>query len=264
MSIELIQLCVDDGNDIYQMLQEIPLDENGYVNPINGKTFAEYKEWLIRDNNLANSKEIIDGWKVPSSTYWLTILEQSAPKLCADRIDYTLRDMYHYGFISKGEINRFLKCLDVIEGEVIIKSIEISEWFVDVYYKEVIGFFMHPLNVYAYDRLSKSLKLALDLNEITLDDLLKEDKYVFGLLKNSNSVEVLDLVNSINREVNLIENKEEYDIFQKSKLRLIDPTIFIDGQKCKTSEISCVVKTLNEKAIKKFEEGLFIKIEDKL
>ncbi|MEH6979544.1 HD domain-containing protein, partial [Bacillus pseudomycoides] len=29
-----------------------------------------------------------------------TLLEQSAPDLCADRVDYTLRDMYEYGYIS--------------------------------------------------------------------------------------------------------------------------------------------------------------------
>ncbi|MGL5329866.1 MAG: HD domain-containing protein, partial [Peptostreptococcaceae bacterium] len=40
-----------------------------------------------------------------------TILEKSAPKLCADRIDYTLRDMYHYGFIEDEEVKCFLSNL---------------------------------------------------------------------------------------------------------------------------------------------------------
>jgi predicted acetyltransferase len=41
------------------------------MNSVNGMTFDAYKEWLIRDDNLSKSNEIIDGWKVPSSTYWL-------------------------------------------------------------------------------------------------------------------------------------------------------------------------------------------------
>ncbi|MDV4150732.1 HD domain-containing protein [Clostridium sp. AL.422] len=189
-----------------------------------------------------------------------TILEKKAPKLCADRIDYTLRDMYHYGFISKDEIKLFLRNLSVIENEIVINSVEISEWFVDVYYKEVIGFFMNPLNVYAYDRLSKALEIAVNLHEITLDDLLKEDDYVYGLLRNSSSEEVINLINSINDKVKLIEDKENYNIFQKSKARLIDPTINIEGKCCKASEKSSIVKKLNQKALKKFEEGVFIKI----
>lgn len=36
-----------------------------------------------------------------------TLLEQPVPKLCADRIDCTLRDMYQYGNISIEEIKDF-------------------------------------------------------------------------------------------------------------------------------------------------------------
>jgi len=73
MHIELVPLRVVDGYDIYQMLQEIPQNENGYTNNVNGMTFDAFKEWLITDNSLSQSKELIDGWKVPSSTYWLYI-----------------------------------------------------------------------------------------------------------------------------------------------------------------------------------------------
>ena len=37
-----------------------------------------------------------------------TLLERSAPELCADRVDYTLRDMYTYGYISLEEAQDFL------------------------------------------------------------------------------------------------------------------------------------------------------------
>ena len=71
--IELVQLSDEDGDDIYQMLQEIPQDENGFLNSVNGMSFTEYKEWLIRSNRLSKLNEIIDGLKVPSSTYWLYV-----------------------------------------------------------------------------------------------------------------------------------------------------------------------------------------------
>ncbi|WP_195987612.1 HD domain-containing protein [Clostridium sp. D53t1_180928_C8] len=189
-----------------------------------------------------------------------TILEKSAPKLCADRIDYTLRDMYHYGYITKEEIDKFLKSLEVIDGEIVINSIEAAEWFVKTYYKEVIGFFMNPLNVYAYDKLSKAIKLSLDLNEIILDDLMKEDKYVYKLLEQSKSEEVHKLVSSLNYDVKLVESKLDYDIYQKQKLRIIDPTIKIGDSLCKISDRSNVAKSLTAEALQKANEGIFIKI----
>lgn len=45
MNYLLKKLSVDDGNDIYNMLQNIPNAENGYVNKLNVATFNEYKSW---------------------------------------------------------------------------------------------------------------------------------------------------------------------------------------------------------------------------
>ena len=69
--IELRKLSVDDGMDVYVMLQEIPKEENGLMNNANGLSFEEYKDWLKR--KYADSEQIglKDGWKVPSTTYWL-------------------------------------------------------------------------------------------------------------------------------------------------------------------------------------------------
>ena len=45
--VELRKLSPDDGNDIYELLQLIPKDENGLINKANGLSFEEYKQWLI-------------------------------------------------------------------------------------------------------------------------------------------------------------------------------------------------------------------------
>lgn len=45
--LELKKLSIHDGRDIYEMLQEIPGEENGLLNKANGLTFEEYKEWLV-------------------------------------------------------------------------------------------------------------------------------------------------------------------------------------------------------------------------
>ena len=38
-----------------------------------------------------------------------SLLEQSAPALCADRIDYTLRDRYFYGNLALEDIQKFYR-----------------------------------------------------------------------------------------------------------------------------------------------------------
>ncbi|GIP34651.1 hypothetical protein J2TS4_38610 [Paenibacillus sp. J2TS4] len=116
----------------------------------------DYKKILLNDSK----------WK---------LLEQPAPELCADRVDYTLRDMYHYGSITLEEVINFIDNIIIIDGTMYLKNIETAEWFVKTYYKEVIDFFMNPLNVYGYDFLAKTLKLALDKNIINLNTLRGTD-----------------------------------------------------------------------------------------
>jgi predicted acetyltransferase len=72
MNFELKKLTVSDGMDIYEMLQEIPKDENGFINSAKGKSFEEYKEWLIHNDKMSRGVGLED-WQVASSTYWLYV-----------------------------------------------------------------------------------------------------------------------------------------------------------------------------------------------
>ncbi|MGL5379320.1 HD domain-containing protein, partial [Clostridium sp.] len=189
-----------------------------------------------------------------------TILEKSAPDLCADRVDYTLRDMLSCEVTNKKEIDEFLKDITVEDGNIAMKSLEKAEWFVDLYYKEVIGFFMNPLAIYSSHKLSNALRISLENNELKYDDLLKTDDEVLYILKSSNLKEVKELIESINYNVKVIENKDDYDIHIVNKLRTIDPLVIIDDKICRASEKSSFIKELSLSSIEKCKDGAYIKI----
>ncbi len=71
--IELKRLSPSDGIEIYDLLQSIPREENGLQNKVNGMTYEEYKQWLIGKQVESEQEGIVDGWKVPSTTYWLYV-----------------------------------------------------------------------------------------------------------------------------------------------------------------------------------------------
>ena len=71
--ITLKKLSPDDGRDIYDMLQTMPKNENGLINNCYGMTYGEYKEWLVKKQQESEQAGIVDGWKVPSTTYWLYV-----------------------------------------------------------------------------------------------------------------------------------------------------------------------------------------------
>ncbi len=201
-----------------------------------------------------NYKDILD-----DETKW-TILEKDAPKLCADRIDYTLRDMYRYGYTNKSEIDLFTNELYVVNGEIVVKSVDRAKWFLDLYYKEVVDFFMEPMNGYSYNKLSKAIKIAMENNELTMEDILKTDEEVMNILKNSNDNRILKLIDSLNSNVNLRINEEKYDIHIKGKVRLIDPSIYINDKVLALSEVDADIKQINENAMNKIKKGVYIEI----
>ncbi|WP_349727764.1 HD domain-containing protein [Peribacillus frigoritolerans] len=188
------------------------------------------------------------------------LLEQPAPELCADRVDYTLRDMYQYGHITLESVQDFLDHVIIINGRMYLDNIESAEWFVKTYYSEVIDFFMNPLNIYGYDVLAKTLKLALAKNLISLDDLLGTDEGVMSLLSSTEDHEVKNLLKRIHGNVKVIENQLEYDLHRKNKVRLIDPSVIEGTQLLRASSLSERVKKMGIEAYKKASKGIYLKV----
>ncbi|MGG0846882.1 HD domain-containing protein [Peribacillus simplex] len=187
-------------------------------------------------------------------------LEQPAPELCADRVDYTLRDMYQYGHITLESVHDFLNHVIIINGRMYLDNIESAEWFVETYYSEVIDFFMDPLNIYGYDILAKTLKLALANNLISLDDLLGTDEEVMSLLSSTEDHEVQNLLKRIHGNVKLKEDQLDYDIHLKNKVRLIDPSVIQGANLVRASNLSGKVKNMGIKAHKKASKGMYLKV----
>lgn len=188
------------------------------------------------------------------------LLEQPAPELCADRVDYTLRDMYQYGHITLESVHDFLNHVIIINGRMYLDNIESAEWFVETYYSEVIDFFMDPLNIYGYDILVKTLKLALANNLISLDDLLGTDEEVMSLLSSTEDHEVQNLLKRIHGNVKLKEDQLDYDIHLKNKVRLIDPSVIQGANLVRASNLSGKVKNMGIKAYKKASKGMYLKV----
>ena len=189
-----------------------------------------------------------------------TLLERSAPELCADRVDYTLRDMYAYGYISLEEAQNFLDDLIAVNGKMVLQHIEIAEWFTKTYYKEVIDFLMKPINIYGNDMLAKTLKLALHKKVIDADDFLLEDDELIMKLQLCNDPEVEALLRKVHPNVKVKEDRNDYDLYQKNKVRLIDPPLLREGEVVPSSVMSEQIRQMSDIAYEKTVRGMYVKV----
>ncbi|WP_212935993.1 HD domain-containing protein [Bacillus hominis] len=189
-----------------------------------------------------------------------TLLERSAPELCADRVDYTLRDMYTYGYISLEEAQNFLDDLIVVNGKMVLQNIQIAEWFTKTYYKEVIDFFMKPINIYGNDMLAKTLKLALYKKVIHAEDFLLEDDELIVKLQLCNDPEVEALLRKVHPNVKVKEDRNDYNLYQKNKVRLIDPPLLREGEVVPSSVVSEQIRQMSDIAYEKTVRGMYVKV----
>ena len=70
---ELRKLSAGDGMEIYEMLQEIPAEENNMHNSVCGISYESYQDFLAEREKESAEEGLIDGWRVPSTRYWLYV-----------------------------------------------------------------------------------------------------------------------------------------------------------------------------------------------
>lgn len=70
--MKLRKLSIEDGMDVYNLLQTIPAEEHGYYNGAHGLSYEEFKEWLIKMDGYDRGENMPD-WMVPSTEYWAEV-----------------------------------------------------------------------------------------------------------------------------------------------------------------------------------------------
>ncbi|AIY77685.1 TPA: HD domain-containing protein [Bacillus tropicus] len=237
----VIDYVFDNSNESYHEEIFSSVVKNSDIPAILAKYGYNYEDILLDDSK------------------W-TLLERSAPELCADRVDYTLRDMYTYGYIPLEEAHSFLEDIIAVNGKMVLQNIEIAEWFTETYYKEVIDFFMKPMNIYGNDMLAKTLKLAIHKKIIQADDFLLEDDELILKLQQCSDPEVHALVSKVHPNVKVKEDRNDFDLYQKSKVRLIDPPLFHEGEVVSSSVVSGKIRQMSEIAYEKAVRGMYVKV----
>ncbi|EJP94601.1 HD domain-containing protein [Bacillus cereus] len=237
----VIDYVFDNENESYHEEIFSAVVKNSEVPAILSKHGYNYEDILLDDSK------------------WI-LLERSAPELCADRVDYTLRDMFTYGYISLEEAQDFLNDLIEVNGKMVLQSIEMAEWFTKTYYKEVIDFFMKPMNIYGNDMLAKTLKLALHKKIIHPDDFLLEDHELITKLRLCKDQEVDALLRKVHPSIEVKEDRNEYDLHQKNKVRLIDPPLLREGEVVQSSVVSEKIRQMSDIAYEKAIRGMYVKV----
>lgn len=204
----------------------------------------------ILEKHNYNFKEIIN------KDFYL--LEKEAPDICADRLDYTLREMY---FIrNKHHAKHCFNSLIVKNKEIIFRTAFSAEVFAKNYFELQKQNWGSIESALIYELLAKLLKYCLENNIITKADLHKDDYSILDILFNCKDDFVRKEINRITNTIEYELCEENYDDIFYKKFRYIDPKFLDkDGQVKRYSEINPPYLEDLKTEKEKYEKGYKVK-----
>jgi uncharacterized protein len=188
------------------------------------------------------------------------LLERPLPDLCADRIDYTLRDLRRLGAITPAEVTAFLPALTVSGGTIAVAAPEPALWFVRRFAEEVLDLFMHPLELLANATLAAALRRGLAIGALVEEDLFLDDEAVLDRLRSAGDREILDALDLLRPGIVVVEDETAYDARVYSKARNVDPLVVGPGGARRCSDLFPSVRVLHDRVTEKAARGVFVRV----
>jgi len=171
-----------------------------------------------------SSKRILDDENFP-------LLENNLPDICADRVDYSLREIY-YEEKNLSDIKKFLTSLIVYRGQIVFSDAKAASLFANKFLDLQVKHWASEEAVKRYHLFSGVLKEALRRGILTKRDFWENERFILKKLKESKTTEI-DKVLTILEEGNLPKDGERV----YKKFRHIDPLVLTDGILIRISEI---------------------------
>lgn len=154
-----------------------------------------------------------------------TLLEKEAPDLCADRVDYALRDSY---YLLKVDVKECMNDIIVKDNEMIFKSRKYAKIFATWYMECQKHWWMDTEARLRYFLMAEAFKAAIVKGILDRDKLYGEDESVIRLIRESNDADVIGKLNAAFDKLDFVAS-DSGKISLSGKIRRIDPK-FIEGQ----------------------------------
>jgi len=196
------------------------------------------------------NKHKIDVKKTANYHRYFPLLEKDIPNLCADRIDYSLREF------SLPIAKRCLKALIVQDNKILFKDEKNALTFARNYLKRQMAHWGGFEAVSRYAILAKALKRALGNNIISMADFLKDDTCIINKLKKSEDREIIEILKILRRKslAKLVKSKT----VAHKKFRYVDPLFLRNGVLLRLSDTDKKFKKELEIARKENSKGIVL------
>lgn len=151
------------------------------------------------------------------------LLEQPIPWLCADRLDYFLRDGIACGVVSQEAADRILGHLAVAGSRIVMTDADVAREAVELFAVMNRDWWASDTEAFIYNEFADVIREALDRGILRPDDLMTEDEPVLARLDAARVPLIDRKLDSIRRF--RPESAEGYTPRVVPKARWLDPPV---------------------------------------
>ncbi len=187
------------------------------------------------------------------------LLERDAPNLCADRVDYLLRDSVLTGIISPKTSQKIYASLKNFENELVMDNFELAKAFSYISMEACRSLYGNEQQSGMYQLMAEVLKKGFKKGIIDESSLFLEDQEVLDRLKSSGDFEIQNGLDYIANGDFVKGTPEDHNVHLHTKARFVDPNVLIDDHLVRTSHLDSTLASEIDKFKSDYAKGMFIK-----
>lgn len=169
-------------------------------------------------------------WRALLDEAAFPLLEQPAPRLCADRLDYFLRDVLELRLASPAGVQAALEHLVVHEGRIMVNDLAAARWLAYTYIAADKASWANFREVGLYELAAQAILRGLACGAISEADFWGEDRPVWAKLHAHPDGELQRLLALVTPDTRFIWDEEQPTFRVSTKIRTIDPDVVVDGE----------------------------------
>jgi uncharacterized protein len=157
------------------------------------------------------------------------LLEQPSPAICADRLDYFLRDARDLRLATDAEVQAALASLAVHDGRLVVTDLEAARWMAFTFIAADEASWANFREVGLYELAARAIRLGLDTGALAEADLWRGDAEAWAKLQAGPDPRLQAALRLVSVDTGFEWNAANPTFTVSTKLRTIDPPVLLDG-----------------------------------
>jgi len=166
-----------------------------------------------------------------------SLLEQDLPALCADRLDYFLRDLEFLELATSVDIRATLEALTVHDGRIVVTDADTARWLAYTFIEVDRASWSSVREVGVYQVAAEAIKAAVQIGAVSESDYWGSDEALWSRLRAAKHPEVRQWVDRLSPGTRFVADAPSPDFRVSPKVRSIDPPVLSNGAVSPLSEL---------------------------